>query len=640
MLTVNKVRNMLNKSIAYQLGIYISLAVISVFVGFIIISYLFNRNTMRHHIESKAIAESAKITAEVKKLVVTTQEVSSNLSQQILFYGAHNEAEMLISGVMKKYPFINSIYVHIDSSVAGQPFHRYMASRPNGVMQFQKDKFEIVCNEGFQDIAKHRIPTWSQPFRCLRNNNVVVRYYHPIHTSDGKNESKYAGDVICELSLLNLNDIINSLKIGERGFAFLITENGDYITHPRKEWILNRNVFSLPEKIVPKKGMNVLKKIISEQKQGSMIVHPEILNYEKSWVYYMPIHENRWTLIFIMPYDELFSPLYQNILWLLFISVIGILAVYFLITLITNKLVEPLSNITSQLKKFSVISDEYTVDTFNEVQLVSESLKNLKTRFDKYNESHTQEQKKSHSRMEDLLQASEIQRSLIKSDFPAFPERDDIELFALYKPAKIVSGDLYDYFFLDEDNLVISMGDVSGKGIPAAFFMSVAQTIIKGNANVKKAKSIVNKANKELYTNNQHQFFLTLFLGVLNLKTHTLSYCNAAHTTALLLKPNGEIRELEHSHGLPLGLYPDKEYSESKIKIDKCDTLILYTDGVTELQDSNKFHFGIERFKENLNHLAECQPKEIAQKIEKSLEIFKGEAEQSDDISIMVIRYF
>lgn len=639
MSTVNKVRNMFNKSIAYQLGIYISLAVISVFVAFITISYLFNRNTTRQHIESKAIGESAKITTEVKKLVVTTSEVSSNLSQQILFYDAHNEAEKLISGVMKKYPFIHSIYVQIDSSVIGQPNHRYMASRSNGTIQFQKEKFKLICNEGVQNIVKERKPNWSQPFRCLRNNDVIVSYYHPIHWIDGQNERKYAGDVICELSLLNLNDSINSIKIGERGFAFLITENGDYITHPRKEWILNRNVFSLPEKIVPQRGMTILQKIISEQKQGSIIVYPEILNYEKSWVYYMPIHENRWTLFFIMPYDELFRPLYQNILWLLLISVVGILTVYFLITLITNKLVEPLSHVTTQLKKFSIISDEYSVDTFNEIKLVSESLKNLKTRFDRYNESHAQEQKKSSGRMEDLLQASEIQRSLIKTEFPAFPDRTDIDLFTLYKPAKIVSGDLYDYFLMDEDNLVISIGDVSGKGIPAAFFMSIAQTIIKGNANAKKAKSIVNKANKELYTNNQHQFFLTLFLGVLNLKSHTLSYCNAAHTTALLLKPNGEIRELEHSHGLPLGLYPDKEYSESKIKIEKNDTLILYTDGVTELQDSNKFHFGIERFKENLSHLAGCRPKEIVQKIENSLAIFKGETEQSDDISILILRY-
>lgn len=630
---------MFNKSIAYQLGIYISLAVISVFVAFITISYLFNRNIMRHHIESKAIAESAKITAEVKKHVVTTQEVSSNLSQQILFYNAHNEAEMLISGVMQKYPFINSIYVQVDSSVTGQPYYRYMASRSNGSIQFQKVNFEMICNVGVQKIAKERKPNWSQPFRCLRNNDVIVSYYHPIRWIDGQNERKYAGEVICELSLLNLNDSINSIKIGERGFAFLISENGDFITHPRKEWILTRNIFNLPENIISSDGLNQIKTVISQQKQGSVILYPETLDFEKSWVYYMPIHENRWTLIFIMPYDELFSPLYQNILWLMFISIIGILAIYFLITLITNKLVEPLSHVTTQLKKFSIISDEYSVDTYNEVELVSESLKNLKKRFDKYNESYALEQKKSSSRMEDLLQASEIQKSLIKTDYPAFPDRTDIDLFALYKPAKIVSGDLYDYFLMDEENLVISIGDVSGKGIPAAFFMSIAQTIIKGNANVKKAKSIVNKANKELYTNNQHQFFLTLFLGVLNLKTHTLSYCNAAHTTALLLKPNGEIHELEHSHGLPLGLYPDKEYSESKVKIEKFDALILYTDGVTELQDANKFHFGIERFKENLSQLAGCQPKEIVQKIENCLTIFKGETEQSDDISILILRY-
>jgi sigma-B regulation protein RsbU (phosphoserine phosphatase) len=635
---------MFNKSIAYQLGIYISLAVISVFIAFIATSYFFNRKLTKENIENRAIGISAEISTEIKKLVVTTREVASNVSEQILFYGEKDEADLLISGVMEKYPFINALNINIDSTVSGQPFQKYMAFRQNDSVFFRKGDFNFYKCEAEEEIVKNVIlqkkPNWTEPFRCPRNKNVVVLYYYPITLKNKQGIVKHAGEVICELSLLNLNDSINSKKIENQGFAFLVSKNGDFITHPREEWILNRNIFTLSNKIIDNKNKSNEKELIARQKPGSIILKSETLGYEKSWAYFTPIKENGWTLIFIMPYYKLFEPLYLNILRMLLISVLGILSVYFLITYISKKLVEPLSNVASQLRKFSIISDDYPVNTFNEVRLVSESLKDLKSRFENYREIHSIEQKKSHSRMEDLLQASEIQRGLIKLGYPAFPDRKDIDLFVIYKPAKIVSGDLFDYFFIDNDNLVISIGDVSGKGIPAAFFMSIAQTLIKSNANVKKAKKIVGKANRELYTNNQHQFFLTLFLGVLNLRTGMLNYCNAAHTSTLILKPSGEICDLEHSHGLPLGLYPDKEYSESRIQIEKGDTLILYTDGVTELQDANKFHFGEERFKENLSHLAGQKPKEIAKRIENGLEVFKGEAEQSDDITMMILKFY
>jgi phosphoserine phosphatase RsbU/P len=114
-----------------------------------------------------------------------------------------------------------------------------------------------------------------------------------------------------------------------------------------------------------------------------------------------------------------------------------------------------------------------------------------------------------------------------------------------------------------------------------------------------------------LSTSNHHQYFLTLFLGVLNLKTGILNYCNAAHDFPYILKPDGNITELDVAHGLPLGLYPDKEYKESKIKLEKGDTIILYTDGVTELLNEKKIQFGSERLKEKLQKPGDFTPSEI-----------------------------
>lgn len=636
---------MINKSIAYRLSIYVSLAVISVFIAFIFLSYIFNRNLSKQNIENKAIGLSSNVIMSVEKYVVSTREISSNISDQVLYYCQNNNAELLITSMMKSYHFLNAVHININSDIKDLTFHNYLGIRDNDSILINKENHPIygcrIEQQMINEVAKLNKPGWTEPFQCPRNSNVVVSFYSPIQIKGKDGKEEIVGSVVCELSLIELSDAINKIKLGNDGYAFLISKNGDYITHPREKWILNRNIFSLSDKVYNKKKVDV-RNILDEEKSGSTIAYSEVFDYRKTWVYYTPIKENGWLLILSIPYDELFDPLYLNMLRMLFISVLGILIIYFIITYITNKLVEPLSHVTSQLRKFSNLSgsEDFASASMNEVKVVSDSLNYLKSWYEKYKMEQTKELRRNRRQTEDLMQASEIQKSLIKTTFPAFPERNDIDLFAIYKPAKIVSGDLFDFFFIDDENLVITIGDVSGKGIPAAIFMSVAQTIIKSNATYKKAKNIVNKANIELYTNNQHQFFLTLFLGVLNIKTGVLNYCNAAHTSTFILKSNGSIVELDQSHGLPLGLYPDKQYNDSKIEIEHGDTLILYTDGVTELQDENNFLFGEERFKENVSHLAGHNPEEIAKRIEKSLNIFKEKAPQTDDISLLILKYF
>ena len=636
---------MINKSISYRLSIYISLAVITVFIGFILISYFFSRDMLKANIENKAIGQSTKAIMRVEKYVVSTKEITSNISNQAYYYWQNNDIELFISEILKKYHSLNAIHINLNSTVAGSNFHNFYFFRDNDSLLVEKANSPIYhCKmeqAQIDKVKKLKQPAWTEPFQCPRNKNLTVSFYSPITIETKDGDIEIIGDVVSELSLLELSDSINAIQFGNDGYAFLISKNGDYITHPRKEWILNRNIYSLSSKIYDKNKIDV-KSILEQQKNGSAIAYSEIFDFKKTWVYYAPIKENGWLLILNIPYNELFQPLYKNLLWMLLLSVMGILVIYFIITFITNKLVEPLSNVTSQLRKFSNLSgaEELSSKNMNEVKVVAESLNNMKSRYERYKAEQSKELKKSRRQMQDLMQASEIQRSLIKTKFPAFPNRTDIDLFAIYKPARIVSGDLFDYFFIDDDNLVITIGDVSGKGIPAAIFMSVAQTIIKSNATYKKAKNIVNKANHELYTNNQHQFFLTLFLGVLNVKTGVLNYCNAAHTSTFVLKSNGEIVELDQSHGLPLGLYPDKAYLDSRIEIENGDCIILYTDGVTEVQDENNFLFGEERFKENVSHLTGQTPAEMVKRIEKSLDVFRGEAQQIDDVSVLILKYF
>lgn len=636
-----KVTGMFNKSITYRLTLFISLAVIIVFIGFISVNYIFNRNLLRQNIENTAINMSLEVNSLVNKNVITTREIASNIAEQIIYFTKNDNAELLLSQVMKKYAFLNAIHVKLDSSVRHPFKHYYIFHNENDTLIFRKDNEPVFfCKkekELFDAIADSTKPGWTDPYRCHSKGNVVVSYYTPVIYTTSDNQKVNAGNVICELSLTELNDHINEMNIGHRGYAFLITSEGDYITHPNSDLILNQNLFSLPSKSVNQAKIN-LKEILQNRKTGSAIVYPEILNFEKSWGYYMPVNENRWFLIFIMPYKELFSELNWLTMRLVLFAVAGILLIFFIIFFITRKLIEPLSDVTSRLSALS--GTEEKKETLDEVQRVSDTLEFLKEWFDEYRVTSEKEELKSLRHRQDLQQASEIQQSLIRTSFPAFPNRNDVDLYAIYQPARVVSGDLFDYFFIDDENLLLTIGDVSGKGIPSAIFMSVAQTIIRNKAiSGKKAKDIVSDTNMELSTSNKHQYFLTLFLGILNLKTGMLNYCNAAHDFPFILNPDESIKELSEAHGLPLGLYSEKEYKESSIKFGKNDTLVLYTDGVTEMLNDQKMQYGTERLKENLSKLSDLPPSEMVTRLYKKLEIFRGGYQQTDDICLFAIKF-
>ena len=636
---------MLNKSIAYRLSIYISIAVISVFMAFIVFAFYFNSGIIKDNIINKATALGSQVLMISEKQLVSTREITSNISEQAIYYAQHDDVKVLVEKLIAKYSFLNAIHVNIDSVIPGIDYHNYYCFRGEDSILFQKSNELIYYCEIekriFENVAATGVPSWTENFICHRNNKQVVSYYSPIQIHGNNDELITIGSVITELSLLGLNDSIKNLKIGHNdkiGYAAIISRDGTYLTHPNSDYILNRNLYSLPNRVSSMDSLNVYK-LLNSGLSGTTTANPEYLNYEKCWVYYTPIHETGWTLMFVIPYNDLFVPLYLLVLRMLFFSVLGILVIFFIVTYISNKLILPLSDVTTQLKKFSSFSGESILSTRNEVAMVSESLDFLKSWYEKFEIEQRQEEILSSQRMQDLLEASEIQMSLINTDFSIFADRNDIDLYALYKPARLVSGDLFDFILLDNDKLFFTIGDVSGKGLSAAFFMSVAQTILKNNARLKIPRKIIETVNNELYTVNQHQFFLTLFCGVLNLKTGVLHYCNAAHTSTLVLSLNGEITELEQSHGMPLGLYSNRSYDDSTFKLKPGDSIVLYSDGVTEQQDTDNQHYGNDRFYRILNKSAGLNPKLIINEVNGDLNLFKGEVKQTDDITIMVLNY-
>ena len=240
----------------------------------------------------------------------------------------------------------------------------------------------------------------------------------------------------------------------------------------------------------------------------------------------------------------------------------------------------------------------------------------------------------------ELNVARDIQMSIIPKLFPAFPHREEFEIYALLKTAKAVGGDLYDFFFIEDDKLCFLVGDVSGKGVPASLFMAVTRTLLRARAVAgEKAGDIVAKMNATLCADNDAFMFVTFFLCILDVKTGNVEYCNAGHNLPYIIKDKKQISPIGKLHGPPIGVMEGEEYGTDSFVLKPGDALVLYTDGITEAVNLDFDMFGEERLLETLEKVKGKSPKIITDAILKDVEEFAGYAEQADDITILVQEY-
>lgn len=236
--------------------------------------------------------------------------------------------------------------------------------------------------------------------------------------------------------------------------------------------------------------------------------------------------------------------------------------------------------------------------------------------------------------------ATEIQTSILPRRFPPFPERNDFEIYAEMTPAREVGGDFYDFFLIDADRLGFVIGDVSGKGVPAAMFMAVSRTLLKATALKGMSPSeCLDVVNKALYRESVKTMFVTIFYGILNTRSGELEYCNGGHNHPYLLTGNGGVSMLETTRSNALGAIENAQYNSKKLAMKRGDVLLLYTDGVIEAMDGNTNEFSDQRLEEYLKRVKDFSIIDIVQGVFKEVKSFAGGAPQTDDITLLALRY-
>jgi phosphoserine phosphatase RsbU/P len=244
-------------------------------------------------------------------------------------------------------------------------------------------------------------------------------------------------------------------------------------------------------------------------------------------------------------------------------------------------------------------------------------------------------------RMEEALKlAHDIQMSMLPKIFPPFPERHEFDIFAAIAPAKEVGGDLYDFFFIDDDHLCFAIGDVSGKGVPASLFMAVTKTLFKATAsNGGTPGEILARLNAEICRDNESCMFVTFFCAILNIRTGQVDYSNGGHNLPYYLHHSG-LSPLKNTGGRALGLVEQSPYASGRMVLGPGEALLLYTDGVTEAMNPSETLYSDQRLAQFLGTNRGSAPRQIIGDLVNDVRHFAGEAPQSDDITALALVYF
>jgi sigma-B regulation protein RsbU (phosphoserine phosphatase) len=267
--------------------------------------------------------------------------------------------------------------------------------------------------------------------------------------------------------------------------------------------------------------------------------------------------------------------------------------------------------------------------SFNEMtRRLNESIENLK------------ETTAAKERIESELKiAHQIQMSMVPKIFPPFPDRREFDIFATLVPAKEVGGDLYDFFFIDEDHLCFAVADVSGKGVPASLFMAVTKTLFKATATKGGSPGeILARLNREIYRDNDSCMFVTFFCGILHIRTGEIDYSNGGHNLPYHLRREG-VKPLEKSGGTALGILENAQYRSGRFVLDPGEAIFLYTDGVTEAMDIKEELFSDQRLEQVLTRIRLSAPRQLVGKVVDEVKAFSAGSPQSDDITGLALQY-
>ena len=336
------------------------------------------------------------------------------------------------------------------------------------------------------------------------------------------------------------------------------------------------------------------------------------------------------------------SVLFKMLAISLLITIIAVVCYMFFVRRNVTKPIGKLAAFTRDITDSGTFeSERVEVKTGDEIEALSDDFNYMLDQLGTYIENLSAVTAEKERIGTELALATRIQADMLPNIFPAFPERSDFDIFASMTPAKEVGGDFYDFFLIDDIHLGLVMADVSGKGVPAALFMMISKTILQNYAMMGNGPAkVLEKLNEQICKNNREEMFVTVWYGVLNLKTGHLVAANAGHEYPVIRYGNGEFEIFKDKHGFVIGGMDGVRYKEYDLWLDPGSAIFVYTDGVPEATNAENELFGMERTVEALNTDSTRDPKSLLEGVAEAVKEFVGDAPQFDDLTMLGLNYF
>lgn len=636
-----------NRSLAFKMSFYLLVSTIFIFLIILFFNYNISQNIIIRNLK--------QYTIEIKKATVNSIDDVFHRNQNF----GQNFKELLEGTNLTKNELYRFMYDAVQSneyvygcSVMFEPYSFIKDSMyyapcfynvDSAVTRFSLEGFntDYFSKGGYQRAKQSRGSFWSQPYTDTINGKETmltsysIPFYYPI-----KDTSKFRGVISVNISLDWLKNYLSKIKPFETGYLILISDNGSVISHPDEYFNKDDNIFELKDY----KGQDYLKSIknIINRNDTNFEVHNSKIN-ESGRLFLWHLNSCDWVMIMYVPDKELYKDFYTLFYGLIGISLLGFIVLILVTIIISRNFIRPIKNlaeITHEIGtgNFNISLPE--IKTKDEIGILNSAINKMQDSLKLYVKD-IQETTSARERIERELQiARDIQMGIIPKKFPPFPNIRSFDIYAHLEQARDVGGDLYDFFMIDHDHLCFAIGDVSGKGVPAALFMAITRTVLRAKAALHHSpKDIISSMNRSISSENDNFMFITFAVGVLDIFSGDLEYCSAGHNPPYLYHVDGDFELLKVKVNIPLGIDYDYSFASNKFKLEDGDKFFIYTDGVTEAMNNKGNFFNDDKLLKSLSMHKMEGVTEIIRGVKKDIHSFIHGTPQSDDIAMLVLTY-
>lgn len=603
--------------------------ILLVLSSFTYIVYLYEKELI---VSSCSIAISALV-QDINKEVINIENNAKDLAllgEQ--YYYFHKNKKSLDSSVIK-------IFENYPNSLGGgiwfKPFYIDKFKKNFCIYAFRNENNNIIIDNNFetedynyleqgwykeitsviQDV--HNIE-WSTPYyEKFGSNTLMITAGSGMYDDSGS----LIGISTVDWKISKILEDIKKLKPTPNSFALFANAQKDYIMISTDPYLNNDVLLGKSLKNIP-------------WYNGKLKRLRYITYHNKKYVPYVKALDNGMVIVVCVPKTELFYFLVKEmtILFLFLVSLTLLVSGYLYYGLNKN-IIKPINKLISIANKIS--NGEEKIEIKLEKPQEFAKLASVYDQMTK--EIRIREKEKEHL-ITELSVAKSIQESSLPNKFPPFPNIKEFDIFASMTPARDVGGDFYDFYFIDQNKFMFLIGDVSGKGIPAALFMMRVKTLINNWSQQNlKPKEFIKEINNKICSNNKNGFFVTMFAGIIDLTTGNLSCINCGHNPPII-KHENSFSFMKLNPNIILGAFDDADFEIYETKLNPSDIILLYTDGVTEALNENNELFGEQRLLKCMNSDV-TDVKEIIENVQNNISLHIGKIPQSDDITLLAFKY-